>query len=652
MTRTKGSKKASGPKRKWRYFSCDFETTVWDEDTIKRLGEQTYTEVWASAVVELGSEDVQIFHSIDETFEYFRSLKGNLVCYYHNLKFDGNFWLYYFLNVKHWKQATYKTGDDEYDIAWVESKNMMNNTFEYSVSDRGQWYTITFKVDNFIVQLRDSLKLLPFSVNAIGKAFKTKHQKLEMEYKGFRYAGCPITDDEKKYIANDVLVVKEALEKMFSDGYNKLTIGACCLSQYKQSIDPEMYKAMFPDLTEVYPSVDVDASTADEYIRHSYRGGWCYLAKGKENKLYTNGTTADVNSLYPSMMSSESGNYYPVGYPHWWKGNEIPEKARDGKHYYFLRIRTRFYLKPGMLPFIQIKGSLNYKGTEMLDTSDLVNKETGDSTAFTYNEDGVLEPVRVTMTMTMTDFKLFLEHYDVEDFEILDGCYFATEIGIFDTYISHWAKIKMESKGAMRTEAKLFLNNLYGKMASNTDSSFKYAYMKEDESVGFVAVEEHAKRPGYIPVGSAITSYARNFTIRAAQLNYHGPDKPGFIYADTDSIHCDLKPEEFRGVPVDPVKFCHWKLESSWDKGLFVRQKTYMEHVVAENLNPIDEQYWNVKCAGMPESSKKYFLQKMEAGEMQLSDFKVGLKVPGKLVPKRIKGGVLLVETNYEMRGI
>lgn len=652
MTRTKGSKKASGPKRKWRYFSCDFETTVWDEDTIKRLGEQTYTEVWASAVVELGSEDVQIFHSIDETFEYFRSLKGNLVCYYHNLKFDGNFWLYYFLNVKHWKQATYKTGVDEYDIAWVESKNMMNNTFEYSVSDRGQWYTITFKVDNFIVQLRDSLKLLPFSVNAIGKAFKTKHQKLEMEYKGFRYAGCPITDDEKKYIANDVLVVKEALEKMFSDGYNKLTIGACCLSQYKQSIDPEMYKAMFPDLTEVYPSVDVDASTADEYIRHSYRGGWCYLAKGKENKLYTNGTTADVNSLYPSMMSSESGNYYPVGYPHWWKGNEIPEKARDGKHYYFLRIRTRFYLKPGMLPFIQIKGSLNYKGTEMLETSDLVNKETGDSTAFTYNEDGVLEPVRVTMTMTMTDFKLFLEHYDVEDFEILDGCYFATEIGIFDTYISHWAKIKMESKGAMRTEAKLFLNNLYGKMASNTDSSFKYAYMKEDESVGFVAVEEHAKRPGYIPVGSAITSYARNFTIRAAQLNYHGPDKPGFIYADTDSIHCDLKPEEFRGVPVDPVKFCHWKLESSWDKGLFVRQKTYMEHVVAENLEPIDEPYWNVKCAGMPDNSKKYFLSKMEKGEFQLSDFKVGLKVPGKLVPKRIKGGVLLVETNYEMRSI
>jgi hypothetical protein len=33
-----------------------------------------------------------------------------------------------------------------------------------------------------------------------------------------------------------------------------------------------------------------------------------------------------------------------------------------------------------------------------------------------------------------------------------------------------------------------------------------------------------------------------------------------------------------------------------------------------------------------------------------LTDFKVGLKVPGKLMPMRIKGGTLLVETTYEMR--
>ena len=67
----------------------DFETTVYDG--------QEYTEVWASACVELGTEDVHIFNSIDDTFKYLVSLKTNVIIYYHNLKFDGSFWLPYLL---------------------------------------------------------------------------------------------------------------------------------------------------------------------------------------------------------------------------------------------------------------------------------------------------------------------------------------------------------------------------------------------------------------------------------------------------------------------------------------------------------------------------------------------------------------------------
>ena len=36
--------------------------------------------------------------------------------------------------------------------------------------------------------------------------------------------------------------------------------------------------------------------------------------------------------------------------------------------------------------------------------------------------------------------------------------------------------------------------------------------------------------------------------------------------------------------------------------------------------------------------------------ERGLNDFKVGLKIPGKLMAKRIQGGVLLVNTDYQMR--
>ena len=684
---------------KWRTFSADFETTVEQNTKV-----QTSTEVWSAASVELWTEDVMVFHSIGELFEYYISLNENIVVYFHNLKFDGNFWMYYLLHDAGYKQAYEQI--DETHVKFKKNWQMPDKSFKYVISDMGQWYTMTIKTNGHYIEIRDSLKLLPFSLKAIGKSFQTKHQKLEMEYKGERYAGCPITPEELKYIANDVLVIKEALEMMFKEGHKKLTIGACCLAEYKQTMFDD-YKNFFPNLYDVpLDAEQFGSSTMGEWIHKSYKGGWCYLVKEKACKEYHNGVTADVNSLYPSVMHSESGSDYPVGMPKfvhvdadpdtlfgdyncpvkydpfWFQPEAKPKKLYEYGHFYFFRIKTRFYLKPGMLPFVQIKGSYMYKGTEALESSDIVGKD-GVPRAFYYDVDGNLHDTRVELTLTQTDFILLREHYDLVDYELLDYCVFDSTVGIFDDYINKYAEIKKTSKGAKRSEAKLFLNNLYGKMASSTESSFKVAFMKDDGVVGFYEVEEHEKQPGYIPVGSAITSYARNFTIRAAQKNYYGKDKPGFIYADTDSIHCDLPPDKIKGIKIHPTNFCCWKLESSWDIGWFVRQKTYIEHVVAEDLEPIKEPYYNIKCAGMPAKCKNLFAESFDPAvaenikngknprnpEQELSDsnltpeeiaflsktrtlydFKTGLTVPGKLLPKRIVGGVLLVDTDFTMR--
>lgn len=647
-------------KQNVRKFMCDFETTVYEG--------QTSTEVWASASVEFYTENVNIFHSIDEQFQYFKTLNCDIVAYYHNLKFDGNFWLSYLLTKLKYEQAIHYLNDEQTQAEFIAIKDMKNKTFRYTISDMGQWYTLTIKVNNHIIELRDSLKLLPFSVKQIGKSFKTKHQKLDMEYIGYRYAGCNITDEEKQYIANDVLVVKEALEQLFNDGHDKLTIGSCCMEEYKKTTGAYDYKDLFPPLDEVALDKNIfGSSNADEYIRHSYRGGWCYLVKGKENKVRHNGTTGDVNSLYSSMMHSQSGNYFPIGKPYFWSGNIIPNEAIGENKYYFLRIKTRFYIKENKLPFIQIKGNHLYKGTESLTTSDILNKD-GTYNRYYKDKNSNIHDSAVIMTVTMTDYKLMLKHYELVDFEILDGCWFYSMKGIFDNYINHYAEIKMNSKGAKRTEAKLFLNNLYGKLASSSNSSFKVAYVKDDESIGFYIVPANNKKVGHIATGSAITSYARNFTITAAQKNYYGVDKAGFIYADTDSIHCDLPADKIKGITVDPVKFCCWKLESSWDTAIFTRQKTYIEHITHNDLIPVDEPYNDIKCAGMPQKCKDLFNKSMQGYEVKesdnytqselkflatkrdYSDFKVGLCVPGKLLPKRIKGGVLLVDTTYEMR--
>lgn len=605
--------------RNYKYYVCDFETTVYKG--------QQYTEVWAAAVVELNTEDVVILHSIQDFLGYIFSLNVNIVGYFHNLKFDGNFIIDWLLR-------------NDYKWNRVAEGKMKTNEFKCAISDRGAWYTITIKKGQTVIEFRDSLKLLPFSVKRIGKSFKTAHKKLDMEYEGFRYAGCEITEKEKEYIANDVLVVKEALEIMFERGHQKLTIGSCCLEEFKSTYDKTDFKNFFPNLTEIEIDPDLyGESNADAYIRHSYRGGYCYLVKGKENKIYDNGWTADINSSYSSNMSSESGNYYPVGKPMFWKG-DIPKEA-DNK-YYFVRIRCRFNIKEGMLPTVQIKGTLLYNGTDYLTTSDYYDYQSGTYKRY-YMKQGVKHDSYVTMTMTCVDYELFLKHYNPIDLEVLDGCYFMKAIGLFDEYMYKYKEIKENSVGAERELAKLYLNNLYGKFAANDSSSYKVPYINSKNVLGFEIVEEHEKKPGFIAVGSAITSYARRFVINAAQANFHGVDKDGFIYCDTDSIHCSGKSEEVKGIRIHPTSFCAWKLESYWDKAVFVRQKTYMEHVTHVNGEEV-EPFYNIRCAGMSEDAKQEFLDKYD-----ITDFKEGLKLNEGLKPVRMPGGIVLEKKGYHM---
>lgn len=632
--------------RKSRIFAADFETTVYDE--------QQYTEVWSAAIIELYTDEPMVYHSIEEFFNYLFSLNDNAIVYFHNLKFDGSFILPYLIKRKGFTQAFDSQGKA------VKDNHMPCKSLNYVISDMGQWYTIKVCTPHTkkIIEFRDSLKLMPMPLKAIGKGYGTKHQKLDMEYTGFRFAGCEITPEEMEYIKNDVYVLKEALEIMFEEGHNKLTIGSCCMTEYKHIIGRQEFSSNYPDCYEMpLDLATYGEPTVGDYIHNSYRGGWCYVVKGKECLMMHNGLTADVNSLYPSMMHSESGNYYPIGEPHFWVG-DIPPEALINHRYYFVKVRTRFYIKENYLPFIQIKKSPYYRPNEMLETSDVFYN----NCYWKYLEDdnGNEVPTTVELTLTMTDWILMQEHYDLVDCEILSGCWFESRIGIFDEYIDKYKTIKIHAKGAKRTIAKLFLNNLYGKMASSPDSSHKLCNVDDDIVIHFTTVKEMDKQAGYIPIGSAITSYARNFTIRAAQKNYYGVNERGFIYADTDSIHCDLRPEELKGVPVDDNAFCCWKLESCWDRAWFVRQKTYIEHITHNDLKPVDSPYYDIKCAGMPDRCKKRVIDVFEGREVdrvegekipeKMEDFRVGIKVFGKLIPKRISGGLILKEDFYTMR--
>lgn len=623
-------------RRKLSFHVADFETTVYEG--------QENTEVWCAGIVELNTEDAHIFNNIDSFVKYCLSL-DNPCIFLHNLKFDGHFLLDYFLRVKRYKNALDKDGK------FLADEDMKNNSIKYSISDVGVWYSITVKHNGHYCVFRDSLKMLPFSVAKIGKDFNTKHQKTSIEYIGERHANGVITAEELDYIKNDLFVVKESIEMLFEQGMTKATIGSNCLATFKDMLGKEQFKLHFPDLQAIEIDESIyGAPNADAYIRKAYKGGWTYCDDRYQGKEVHNGVTLDVNSLYPSMMHSKSGNKYPVGKPIFWRG-EIPEMAKAPIFYYFVRFKCRFNIKSDHLPTVQIKRNIFYRGTEWLKTSDVYIKSRGRYFSHLENESGELEAVSVTLTMTMTDFELFQEHYDIYELEILDGCYFISKFGIFDEYIDKFMEQKMNSEGAKRQTAKLYLNNLYGKLSTSPNSSFKVCFVNEDGVLYFKPVKASEKDVVHIACGCAVTSYARAFTIRHAQANYKY-----FCYADTDSLHMCCNIENVVGCEIDDKRLMCWKHEMSWKTAIFVRQKTYVE------LDTEDKPHFT--CAGLPARGKELLSASMGYSETTaktdneteflktrrtLTDFDIGLSVPSKLVPKRIKGGVVLTDGYFTM---
>ena len=622
-------------------YMADFETTVFEG--------QTFTEVWAYAWCRLGTENVTIGNNIYDFFNDMinQAFDKNIIVFFHNLKFDGSFLLNFMLSQDNFKQATYQ--DRHGDWHFKKSDELKNGEFSYMISDMGQWYEISLRQHGHLITFRDSLKLLPFSVAKIGKDFGTKHQKTSIEYTGERHAGGIITEEERQYIANDVLVMAEALQIFFKLAENKPTIGACCIHDYRKMTKKEDWEANFPDMYDEHIDPKIfGAENADQYIRKSYKGGWVYVVEGKENKIFTDGVTADVNSLYPSMMSSQSGNFYPVGAPRFYKGDTIPKQYLDkSKYYYFIRIRTRFYLKEGKLPFIVINGSWRYPSRTPLKSSDVLD-ENGEYCEYIRTESGEIEDTSVVLTLTCTDWELLQEHYNLIDCRILDYCVFKSKIGIFDTYIDKYSKIKKESKGAKRQIAKLFLNNLYGKFGSKDKGKKRIPKLTTEDTLILELGKEEELPVYYLPVAMAVTSFSHllidNAIIETGVEN--------FVYCDTDSVHTlsDL-PNEL----IDNKELGKFKLEGIETISKYVRQKCYCY----KEYNKKKQDYeYIITCAGMTDGIKNYLIRMYQDDVFNV--FNVGLCVDSnskdikpnelKLRPKQVVGGTILVPTQFSLQ--
>lgn len=474
----------------------------------------------------------------------------------------------------------------------VNEHKLEPKQFTTLISELGVFYSIEICINKKKrIKICDSLKLIPYSVSDIPKKFGLTVTKGDIDYNKPRPIGYTPTAEEIDYIHRDVLVVAHALEYFFEKNYTKMTIGSNALEDFK--------KTLHCDFRKIFPILDIDKE-----IRQAYKGGFTYLKKEYAEVDLPEGIVLDVNSLYPDVLYNCP---MPYGEPIFFRGKYKYDEAYP---LYIQMLECQFEIKQGHLPTIQLKNSMRHITPEYVESS--------------ANES-------VVLCLTSVDMKLFFSHYNVYDITYISGYKFKANSDIFKPYIDKWMHEKEinDNNVGLRTLAKLFMNNIYGKFSTNPVSQKNIpVYNRHTDEVKYIKSEQEEREPVYIAVGCFVTAWARYKTITTAQRLYHR-----FIYSDTDSVHL-LGTELPDCVNIHPTKLGSFKHEETFQKARYIRAKSYIHMVDGSE---------HITCAGMPKACHRH---------VTWDNYHVGLEVKGKLKRKRVSGGVVLSESPHKLKKV
>lgn len=555
---------------------------------------------WESCVV--GDPD-NYCRGIDiESFIEYCAQEDRII-YFHNLKFDSSYILSYLLT---------------HGYTHTTNKKLLKGEFSTLISNMGQFYSVSVCFGLVTTTFYDSLKLIRLSVEQIAKAYGLDYRKLEINYEADRPEGYIPTDEEWEYQHADVAIMSQALHILFEQGLTKITQGSNALSDYKDIIGKKNFARWFPVLDR----------ERDSFCRKSYKGGAVMVHKKYASLEIGKGLTFDVNSMYPWAMREKS---LPYGEPVRYDGRYQKDKLYP---LYIQKLNCSFEIKENHIPTIQLKHCGLFRGTDFLESSD-----------------GEM----VDLYLTSVDLQLFLDHYNVYNITWLGGYKFQSSKNMFKDYIDKWYKVKADAtkvgnKG-LRQIAKDMMNSLSGKFGLRPEVQEKIPYY--EDKLRFKLGELQERDSIYVPVVSFITSYGREKVLRSAQSHY---DR--FIYMDTDSLHFDGW-EIPDNLDVDKTKLGAWDLEKKWERGYFIRAKTYIEEEIVsrETMEQLiaDEkaEAWqfyeyegtmrilNITCAGMPKQCYQH---------VTYDNFRPRNFFDGALRPVMSKNGIVLEKHTFTIQ--
>lgn len=480
--------------------SFDIETTSFSVDgekcatmyewTFGLEGFITYGRTWEE-FLELYNELVEIFHT---------DLSNRLVIFVHNLAYEFQF-------MRKW-------------LCWEKVFSLEERKPVQAITVEGVEFRCSYKLSGYsLAKLSDQLQ-----------TYRCKKAVGDLDYSKIRNSVTPLTDDELRYCALDVLVVmcyvQELIEREGNISKIPLTktgfVRRLCRDKCLYEGD-DKFKTKYRNYRNTMKSLTL---TPEVYtlLQQAFSGGFTHANALYSQDVVKNVTSYDFTSSYPYVMVSEK---FPMSSP--------IERVDFSEEDFITYLKS--YCCLFEIEFMNIRASVDFENYISVSKCRAVKNPV-------INNGRLVSADRIRMTITEQDYFIICKMYSWDDYGIGKFYTFRKDYlprdfvkAILELYSKKTTLKGIESKAVEYLVSKENLNSCYGMCVTNICrpeilyEGYEWDRHAPDIEDAIMKNNRAVKRFLYYPWGIWVTAYARaNLFTGILEL---GDD---YVYSDTDSI--------------------------------------------------------------------------------------------------------------------
>lgn len=469
----------------------------------------------------------------------------------HNVAYEISY-LQYWLTVNGFRYVNPPLNTDELGISRA-LQNFEPMTFSITQSDN-VFYGLEVNLPNTVditdkdghtntfsvkVKFWDTLKIIPCSLDNAYKFCNNLDEmfyklKEEFDYDKVREENHELDDIEKRYLYNDIRILKETINDYFYNSlltfeYKEEQISLSTNNKTSSSISfksaleityltDRNKKKAFDKQFEIEDRLMMLSPLAKLMEDKSYEGGWTWYNPKIVNKVVKcNGSSFDINSSYPYQVEKA---LLPYGLPKQYKGYVKPVKEEEVGIYNigfdFFRPKKKEYelqmIRLGSKNFAETDLPILYLeklGMTLMNGNSFIHTNIIENKVIEIHRNSSENLCNYNMTITSVELEHLTKYYEFgyyEDVEVggftfkdkdtinFNGLKYGTCLiykakrGIFADFINYFYDLKSEIKKridngenlhARYSAVKTILNSFYGKFGTKTRRTVDYLVKKD-----------------------------------------------------------------------------------------------------------------------------------------------------------------------------